>query len=214
MGEQIFLLNSSCRKRVVSHREIWWTAQECPGIKGWECGPDNPEEVEGPSWEGEWGADPSWAVLAIVPQVGEAMMSALGTVLLLPCCCHLFWPAEAGAAGNGTGGVQWEQSCHIVTSSVPGVIPACWAVCSMEKRRGLPLENVQFGATYVQFKLDTSNNGSGLMQFTEDGFIFCWCSLTLSFRLDWLHSRELLHTGMVIVEQWRLLLRLEKTYGK
>lgn len=52
----------------MSHREIWWIGQQCPGIKGWDCGPDNPEKVEGPSWEGEWVADPSWAVPAIVTQ--------------------------------------------------------------------------------------------------------------------------------------------------
>lgn len=52
----------------MSHREIWWIGQQCPGIKGWDCGPDNPEKVERPSWEGEWVADPSWAVPAIVTQ--------------------------------------------------------------------------------------------------------------------------------------------------
>lgn len=74
------------------------------------------------------------------------MMSAFGTVHLLPCCCCLFCPAEAGAAAPvlqiAQAGVQWEQSCQIVTSSVPGVTPASWAACGTEGSRGLPLENV------------------------------------------------------------------------
>lgn len=74
------------------------------------------------------------------------MMSALGSddVHLLPCCCHLFCTAEAGAAGPvlqmAQAGVQWEQSCQIVTSSVSGVTTAYWAACGMEGSRGLPLD--------------------------------------------------------------------------
>lgn len=118
--------------------------------------------------------------LCLRGEVVAAKMSPFGTVPLLPCCCHLFCPAEAGAAGPvvqmAQAGLQREQSCQILTSSVPGVTPACWAACGTEGSRGLPLENVYFEATYVQFKLDTSNNGRGLMSFYRR-----WIYLLLMF---------------------------------
>lgn len=131
-------------------------------MKGWERGPASSEKVEGPSWEGERDTDPSWANLATAPRgtdgLGQCcLLLGLPTPFLVTATFYsrfllqrqellaLFsrWHRQVRSESRAAV-LPLTAGCprQLLTSSVPGVNPACWAACGMEGSRGLPLENI------------------------------------------------------------------------
>lgn len=175
----------------MSHREIWWIGQECPGIKGWERGPDNPEKMEGPSWEAERDVDPSWAVLAFAAQgtgglkqwcllLGLStsfLVAATSSVLqrpeLLVLSCRWY---RQGCSGSRAVRL-WLHLC-LVSPLLAGLHVGRREAedCSWKMFKLRPL--------MLSSSLTPQTMAVNWCHFTEDGFIFCWCSLTLSFSLD------------------------------
>lgn len=82
-AEQIFLLNTSCRKRV----ECLTGRCDEFGLKmkGWERGRGSSEKVKVPSWEGEWDADPTKLILPLHLRVQVAW----GNAVYFWDCAHL-----------------------------------------------------------------------------------------------------------------------------
>lgn len=123
-------------------REIWWTGQECPWDEG--LGVWSSQLQERTKLGGRVDCRSYQADLVTATQ---------NTNRLGPCClflwlstsslvadtlCTLYPPAEARAAGlvlqmakASTQGGQSGCTSHLVTSSVPGANPACWAACGI-----------------------------------------------------------------------------------